>query len=187
MKPMRMFVIALATALSCVVGSQAYAAQAVTPKDAEAAAKSLYARVMGEFDKGHYEAALAGFQFFIALHPRSPLASSAQYWVGDCEYRLGRYKEAIDSLSRVAHYRNSSKNAAATLKIAMAYGQLGQHDVSRILLERVLVDFPKSPEAKLAAKAIEQIRQGDQTNELLSRTVENGSQPPTAPKLPSRE
>jgi tol-pal system protein YbgF len=152
----------------------AYAEEGANPKSSDVAAKRLYTRVMEEFDKGHYEPALAGFQFFIALYPRSHLASSAQFWAGDCEYRLGRYKNAIDSLSRViTKYRNSPKKAGATLKMGMAYGQLGQQDVARILLEQVLVEFPNTPEAQLASKTMEQLRQTHDTNEVLSQSEQN--------------
>jgi len=184
MKPMRVLFLVLGAVLGFETGAtpllpwsgsisdHAYAEERTEPKSSDGlsqvAAKRLYARVMEEFDKGQFEPALAGFQFFLALYPQSPLASNAQFWAGDCEYRLGRYKNAIDSLSRViTRYRNSSKKAGATLKMGMAYGHLGQQDVSRILLERVLVEFPNTPEAQLAGKTIEQLRQTHQTNEML--------------------
>jgi tol-pal system protein YbgF len=151
----------------------AYAEERASPTS-DVAAKRLYTRVMEEFDKGHYEPALAGFQFFVALYPQSSLASSAQFWAGECEYRLGRYKNAIDSLSRViTKYRNSPKKAGATLKMGMAYSHLGQQDVSMILLERVLVEFPNTPEAQLAGKTIEQLRQSHETNEVLSQSEQS--------------
>ena len=172
MKPIRVLSVVLGAVLGFEAGGtqpwsgsisdHAYAEERANPKTSDVAAKRLYARVMQEFDKAHYEAALAGFQFFLALYPQSRLASNAQFWAGDCEYRLGRYKNAIESLSRVtSHYHDSSKKAGATLKMGMAYGHLGQRDVSRIILERVLVELPNTPEAQLAGKTIEQPRQTD--------------------------
>jgi len=49
--------------------------------------------VMEEYKHRDYEAALAGFRFFLELHGQSSLAPNAQYWMGECQYRLGRYKE----------------------------------------------------------------------------------------------
>jgi tol-pal system protein YbgF len=117
--------------------------------------RRLYDRVMKEFQERDYEAALAGFRFFLALHGKSPLASSAQYWIGECEFRLGRYREAIQSFELVlSRYPSSPKLAAATLKKALTYEKLGQVNESRILLERIALDFPNTQEAELANKAL---------------------------------
>lgn len=124
----------------------------VTSQD-EQAAKRLYDRVMQEFHEKDYEAALAGFRFFLELHGTSRLAGSAQYWVGECEYRLRRYKEAIESFSlalKASHQQ--PKQAGATLKMALSYEHLGQTEASRILFERLLSDFSGTPEADFARK-----------------------------------
>jgi tol-pal system protein YbgF len=193
MKPMRVLAAVMGAVLSFGLGDThlvlwpgsisdyAYAEERTRLKSSDglsqAGAKSLFARVLVEFDKGNYEGALAGFQFFLALYPKSQLASYAQFWAGDCEYQLGRYKNAIASLSRViTQYHNSPKKAAATLKMGMAYGQLGQQDVSRIILERVLVEFPNTPEEQLASKTLAQLLQTHQSKEMLSQTGEDQNQ-----------
>jgi tol-pal system protein YbgF len=120
-------------------------------------AKRLYDRVMQEFQRKDYEAALAGFRFFLELHGRSPLASSAQYWIGECEFRLGRYHEAMESFEKMLlRYPSSPKVAAATLKKALTYEKLGHAAQARILLQRVLVDFPNTQEAEVAKKTLKQ-------------------------------
>lgn len=117
--------------------------------------KHLYDRVMEEFLHRDYEAALAGFRFFLELYGRTSLAASAQYWVGECELRLGRYEEALRSFDLVlTHYPGSPKEAAAILKRGLIHARLGQHDAARILLERVLIQFPDRPEARLARQAL---------------------------------
>jgi tol-pal system protein YbgF len=120
-------------------------------------AKRLYDRVMQEFQRKDYEAALVGFRFFLELHGRSPLASSAQYWIGECEFRLGRYREAMESFEKMlSRYPSSPKVAAATLKKALTYEKLGHAAQARILLQRVLVDFPNTQEAEVAKKTLKQ-------------------------------
>lgn len=122
---------------------------------ADDTAKRLYDRVMSEFQNKDYEAALAGFRLFVELHGQSSLAPSAQYWIGECEYRLGRYGEAVTSFDKVlTSYPSSVKIASATLKKALSFQKLGLANQSRILLERVLVQFPTSQEADLAKKAL---------------------------------
>lgn len=119
--------------------------------------KRLYDRVMEEFHQHDYEAALAGFRFFLELYGRTSLAASAQYWVGECELRLGRYDEALRSFDLVlTRHPGSPKEAAAILKRGLTHAKLGHHEAARILLERVLIQFPGTPEARLARQALHQ-------------------------------
>ena len=51
------------------------------PSNVQESSRHLYDRVMEEFKHRDYEAALAGFRFFLELHGQSSLAANAQYWV----------------------------------------------------------------------------------------------------------
>ena len=87
-------------------------AQAGAASEPQDTSRQLYDRVMVEYRRGDYEAALAGFRFFIELHRKSALAANAQYWIGECEYRLGRYKEALSSFANVGSYNPVSPKVA---------------------------------------------------------------------------
>lgn len=118
--------------------------------------RRLYDRVMEEFKHRDYEAALAGFRLFMELHGQSALAANAQYWIGECQYRMGRYKEALNSFYNVvSYYPLSPKLAASTLKIGQTYAKLGDHEKARMMFDRVVDQYPDSSEAELARKAIE--------------------------------
>lgn len=126
------------------------------PTQVQDASRHLYDRVMEEFKHRDYEAALAGFRLFIELHGQTSLAANAQYWVGECQYRLGRYKDALKSFYNVvSYYPLSPKLAASTLKIGQTYTKLKDHEKARMMYERVVDEYPDSPEAELARKAIE--------------------------------
>jgi tol-pal system protein YbgF len=117
--------------------------------------RQLYDRVMEEYKRGDYEAALAGFRFFIELHGRSPLAPNAQYWIGECQYRLGRYKDALNSFYNVRSYDPMSPKLAATaFKIGQTYSRLGDYEKARMMFDRVLDQYPNGDEAGLARKAL---------------------------------
>jgi tol-pal system protein YbgF len=125
--------------------------------------RHLYDRVMEEYQHRDYEAALAGFRFFLELHGQSSLAANAQYWAGECQYRLGRYKEALKSFYHVvSYYPFSPKLAASTLKIGQTYTRLKDHEKARIMYERVVDQYPESAEAELARKAIDAARMRDE-------------------------
>ena len=119
------------------------------------ASRQLYDRVMEEFKHGDYEAALAGFSLFIELHRQSALAPNAQYWMGECQYRLGRYNDALNSFYHVGSYSPvSPKLAASAFKIGQTYSRLGEYQKARLMFDRVLDQYPNGAEAELARKAL---------------------------------
>jgi tol-pal system protein YbgF len=126
------------------------------PTQRQDATRQLYDRVMDEFKHRDYKAAMAGFQLFIELHGQSALAANAQYWIGECQYRMGRYRDALKSFyDVVSNYPLSPKLAASTLKLGQTYIKLGDHETARLMFDRVVDQYPDSAEAELARKAIE--------------------------------
>ena len=118
--------------------------------------RHLYDRVMEEFKHKDYEAALAGFRFFLELHGQSSLAANAQYWIGECHYRLGHYKEALKSFyDVVSYYPLSPKLAASSLKIGQTYTKMKEYEKANMMYERVVDQYPDSAEAEIARKALE--------------------------------
>ena len=150
---MRLYGIGIALVLSTLLStSMSFAA----PNQMHDTSRRLYDRVMTEFKHREYEAALAGFRLFMELHSQSALAANAQYWIGECQYRMRRYKDALNSFYDVVmNYPLSPKLAASTLKLGQTYTKLGDHDNARIMFDRVVDQYPASPEAELARKAIE--------------------------------
>ena len=136
----------------CLTVASAQAA----PTQVQDTSRHLYDRVMEEFKHRDYEAALAGFRLFLELHGQTSLAANAQYWVGECQYRMGRYKDALKSFYNVvSYYPLSPKLAASTLKIAQIYTKFKDQDKARMMYERVIDQYPDSAEAELAKKAID--------------------------------
>ena len=126
------------------------------PGQVQDTSRHLYDRVMEEFKHRDYEAALAGFRLFLELHSQTSLAANAQYWLGECQYRLGRYKEALKAFHNVvSYYPLSPKLAASTLKIGQTYNKLKDPEKARMMFERVTDQYPDSPEAEVARKILE--------------------------------
>ncbi|HEX5646570.1 MAG TPA: tol-pal system protein YbgF [Nitrospira sp.] len=150
---MRLYAIGISLVLSTLLSaSLSFAA----PKHTHDTSRRLYDRIMTEFKHREYEAALAGFRLFMEIHSQSALAANAQYWIGECQYHMGRYKEALNSFYNVVmNYPLSPKTAASTLKLGQTYTKLGDHDNARVMFDRVVDQYPASSEAELARKAIE--------------------------------
>jgi tol-pal system protein YbgF len=126
------------------------------PTQRQDTTRRLYDRVMEEFKHRDYKAAMAGFQLFIELHGESALAANAQYWIGECQYRMGRYRDALKSFyDVVSNYPLSPKLAASTLKLGQTYTKLGDHEKARLMFDRVVDQYPDSSEAEVARKTID--------------------------------
>jgi tol-pal system protein YbgF len=126
------------------------------PAQVQDTSRHLYDRVMEEFKHRDYEAALAGFRLFLELHGQTSLAANAQYWVGECQFRMGRYKDALKAFYNVvSYYPLSPKLAASTLKIGQTYTKLKDYEKARMMFERVVDQYPDSPEAEVARKALD--------------------------------
>ena len=147
---------------------------AAAPSNVQDSSRHLYDRVMEEYKHKDYAAALAGFRFFLELHGQSSLAANAQYLVGECQYRLGRYKEALKSFYQVvSYYPLSPKLAASTLKIGQTYTRLKDQEKARMMYERVVDQYPESAEAETARKVLDTapMQEEDPTPQRIS----NGS------------
>ncbi len=139
-----------------LVLSGGISAAVAAPGQVHDTSRRLYDRVMEEFKHRDYEAALAGFRLFIELHSQSALAANAHYWIGECQYRMGRYKDALTSFYNVvSYYPLSQKIAASTLKLGQTYTRLGDEEKARMMFDRVLDQYPDSSEAEVARKAID--------------------------------
>ena len=73
----------------------------------------------------------------------------------------------------VSYYPLSPKLAASTLKIGQTYTRLKDHEKARTMYERVLDEYPDSPEAELARKALDAapMREPEPTPQLTGNSL----------------
>jgi len=120
--------------------------------------QKAYDVALDQFKAGSYPAAIAGFSAFVKTFPKSSLAPSAQYWIGNAQYAQRDFRGAIATQRQlIAAYPDSLKVPDAMLNIATAQLDLGETAASRRTLEDLVAKFPKSDAAikakqRLAAK-----------------------------------
>lgn len=121
------------------------------PADAAAAEQKSYDTALEQFKAGSYAAATAGFQAFVKTYPKSPLAPSAQYWVGNAQFAQKDFRGAIASQRQlIASYPDSQKVPDALLNIGSAQFELGDAPGARRTLQDLVA---KHPQSEAAAKA----------------------------------
>ena len=124
-----------------------------------AAENRAYESAFNLFKIGNYQAAIVGFQSFIKTYPSSPLASNAQYWIGNSHSALRDYKSAIANQQKLLSlYPNSPKAPDAMLNMASSQMDLGDKDTARKTLEDIIAKYPASQAADTAKKRLANLK-----------------------------
>jgi tol-pal system protein YbgF len=110
-------------------------------------AQRLYQQGYAALLQKDYEGAELAFKQLVASFPGDPLASNAQYWLGESYYVRGQYKNAADAfLVGYKKYRSGDKAPDTLLKLAMALAELGQKTAACSTLDELKSKYPGAPE-----------------------------------------
>lgn len=136
--------------VSAVTDTKAAIATEKTKIKVQKSAKEDYDEAYKLFQKNAYRQAIEKFRAFLKGHPDSNLAGNARYWLGDCYYQQERYEEAILEYEKVIQGHKGSKVPDALLKEGLAFHHLGEVKTARLVLEKLLEEYPKSKQAGVA-------------------------------------
>ena len=90
------------------------------------APKSEYEDAVGMLKQGQYDAAERGFSDFLAKNPKSPLAASAVYNLGETYYVRARHREAAEQFLKISTaYPSSPRAPEAMLRLGQSLNAIG--------------------------------------------------------------
>jgi len=137
------------------------------PARSGAGAEESYQAAYLDFSKGLYPLAVSGFRDFVRRFPDSPLADSAQYWIGEAYFSMARatasqpekarenLEQAVQEFRKVVvAYPRGSKVPTALYKEALALVELKQTALAQARLQYLVEHFPQSEEAPLAKERL---------------------------------
>ena len=125
----------------------------ITPEVANE--QRAYDAAFDQFRGNNFSAAIASFGAFVKTYPKSPLAPSAQYWIGNSHFAQRDYRAAIVSQRQlVAAFPDSQKVPDALLNIATSQFELGDGAASRRTLEELIAKYPQSEAAVKARQRL---------------------------------
>lgn len=138
----------------------AYAATAtVLPSDiSDEEYKGLYEQGLELFNNRQYNDAITVFKRLISSNDGNSLSDNAQYWIGESNYMMGKYKTAIMDFEKVFTYSNSNKLDYAQFKLGKCYERLGDKQRAKDEFERFLDQYPKSSLSSNAKKEIQKLQ-----------------------------
>jgi len=138
-------------------GTEAVAAQEVAPETV-LNEQELYAAGIRMFDAGNFAAARITFEQFLKQYPASRESDNAFFWIGETYFRENSYEKAILKYQEVIDkFPDGNKLPAALLKQGMAFNRIKDDINSRLVLKRLISEFPDSQEAKEAGKLLEEL------------------------------
>lgn len=146
--------------LGGVGASGAGAGSALPPVGVAAAGgeQASYDAAIAALKAADYPKAIANFKGFMATYPASPLASNAQYWLGEAYYVTRAYDDAITAFRKVTtDWPDSRKAPDALVKIGFTQSAQGRNGEARATLEDVTRRFPGSEAAQLAAERLKRM------------------------------
>lgn len=111
-----------------------------------------YREAREQYGDRQYEMALGRFTEILVADPQSSLADNAQYWIGECYYGLGKFRQALTEFTKIFAYDRTEKADDAQLKIARCYLSLGEKDEAVSAFEKLLDEYPESEYVGVARK-----------------------------------
>jgi tol-pal system protein YbgF len=128
-------------------------------KKAAQGAVDLYQQALDLIKQKKYKDAKKTLRTYIEKHPHGKRVANAYFWIGECEYNLQRFEEAILEYQKViSGYPKSNKVPDSLLKQGMAFARLGDNESAKIVLNKLIKKYPKSPQARVAKKKLVRIK-----------------------------
>jgi tol-pal system protein YbgF len=126
---------------------------------ARAEEKAEFDQAMDLVRKAAFDQATKAFAAFLKRHPDSGYQPSALFWLGNAQYAVSAFKEAIDSYRRLlsvspAHLRVPE----ARLAIANCQTELKDTKAARRTLEELVKAHPQSEAAAAAKERLTRLR-----------------------------
>jgi tol-pal system protein YbgF len=123
--------------------------------------QAMYDAAFNALKGADYPKAIANFRAFLTAYPSSPLASNAQYWLGEAFYVTREYDSAVQAFRKVAtDWPDSRKAPDALVKVGFTQAAQGKNAEARATLEDVTRRFPGSEAAQLASERLKRMPGG---------------------------
>jgi len=116
-----------------------------------------YEETLSLFNRRQYARAAERFEALLGSNPLHPLADNCQYWIGECNFALKKYPQAIVEFQKVFSYAATEKGDDAQLMVALAFLRMGDARTARREFQRLLTYYGHSEYTKKAQRYLAQL------------------------------
>jgi TolA-binding protein len=114
-------------------------------------ATAMYRTALGDYEAAKYALATQEFNEVIRFSPADPLAGNSYYYLGEIDYRGGKFTNAVKDYNHVLDgYPGNSKIPVSHLHKGMALLAMKDREGSIAEFRALIQRFPNSPEATQA-------------------------------------
>ncbi len=126
---------------------------------AEPAEKQEFEAALATLRKGEFAAAQTSFVAFMKRYPQSGYTSSALFWLGNAQYALRNYRDAVANFRTLVTLEPGHMRAPEAL-LSMANCQVELKDVksARKTLEDLVKAYPQSEAASVAKERLVRLK-----------------------------
>lgn len=122
---------------------------------AEKKEAELYQKAFNLYEKGEIEEAKKLFQEYIKTYPNGKWVGQSYFWIGEIYFKQKDYENAILNYQKLIELSGwHPLKPTAMLKEALAFKAIGDKEVYKILLKKLLREYPQSKEAQKAKKLL---------------------------------
>jgi len=131
--------------------SPSVTAPAPSLKTSAPAVAALYKTALSDWMAAQYPLATTEFNEIVRTYPADPMAGNSFYYLGEIEYRNGKYSNAIKDYDHVLdQFPDNPKVPVSHLHKGQALFEIGKRDAGIAELRTLIARFPHAPEAAQA-------------------------------------
>ena len=119
--------------------------------------QAIYNNALRLYEDERPREAVAELSRVLEAAPTSDLADNAEYWIGECYYKLEEFESALAAFQRVFNHEGANKYEDAQLKIGMTYRLMGRRTEAIAALRELINRYPNSERVGLARQIIAEI------------------------------
>ncbi len=118
-----------------------------------------YNQCLNFYKNGNYEKSINCFNIFIKTYKNNKLIPNAYFWLGENYFKKEKFLKAIDYYDIVlTRFPKSNKVPSALLKEGITFYKMNDLEGSKIFLQKVITEYPTTPQAYYARKIIEKYK-----------------------------
>jgi tol-pal system protein YbgF len=126
---------------------------------AEPAEKQEFEAALATLRKGDFAAAQTSFVNFMKRYPQSGYQSSSLFWLGNAQYALRNYRDAVTNFrSLVAAEPGHARAPEALLSMANCQVELKDVKSARKTLDELVKNYPQSEAASVAKERLVKLK-----------------------------
>jgi tol-pal system protein YbgF len=115
----------------------------------------LYEKAYSYYQRGDFNNARKLFEEYIESFPKGKWIGQAYFWIGESYFKEKKYEEAILNYQKLIELPGwHPLKPTAMFKQAQAFKALGDTEAYKILLKKVINQYPNSKEAETAKKLL---------------------------------